>query len=180
MNTFVSDPAVGLVVSVELVKINMRLPTDTNDDDVLLEHLIDVATERAEHELGRSLLTKQYTTIACPTEKLRLKPTLDEIISITVTDDNDAETTLTVDDYKVIKNSAIPVLKLASTAGKQVSIVYTAGYGTAAAVPKTIKQWMMVDIATLYENREAVVSGSVASIPYPFVDGLLDRYRVEY
>lgn len=181
MKTFVSNAAEGLIVTVELVKLNLRLPTDSSEEDDLLEHLINVSTERAEHQLGRSLLIKEYTSTASPAEKLSLLPNLGEITSVTVTDDNDVETVLTVDDYEVVQTSVIPVLKLESTAGKKVVIVFTAGYGNVAAIPKSIKQWILVDLATLYENREAVIVGTTNSnIPYPFVDGLLDPYRVQY
>ena len=60
------------------------------------------------------------------------------------------------------------------------AVTYTAGYGTADNVPKAIKQWVLVDLATLYENREAVMNYGVNSVPYAFVDGLLDPYRVQY
>jgi uncharacterized phiE125 gp8 family phage protein len=61
-----------------------------------------------------------------------------------------------------------------------VAINYTAGYGTtAASVPEGIRQWLMLRVATMYENREEVAilgRGKVEALP--FVDGLLDPYRV--
>lgn len=181
MKTLVSTAATGLALALSLVKLNLRLDTDISDEDDLLEHLIVVSTERAEHHLGRSLLTKTYTATASPAEKLMLVPNLVEITSITVTDDDDVETVLTVNDYRVRVTSAIPVVVLDEPTGSQVEIVYTAGYGAAADIPSAIRQWLLMDIATLYENREAIVTGMpVASIPHPFVDGLLDPYRVTY
>ena len=61
-----------------------------------------------------------------------------------------------------------------------VQVSYTAGYGTtAASVPEGIRHWMLVRIATIYENREEVAilgRGKLQLLPY--VDSLLDPYRV--
>ena len=61
-----------------------------------------------------------------------------------------------------------------------VEINYTAGYGaSAAAVPPGIIQWIMLRVGTIYENREEVAilnRGKVEALP--FVDSLLDPYRV--
>ena len=38
-----------------------------------------------------------------------------------------------------------------------VKITYVAGYGLAVNVPSEIKAWMLLNVATLYENRETVV-----------------------
>jgi len=82
-----------------------------------------------------------------------------------------------------------------------VAIEYTAGYGapvldsngapaldaagnyagwSPAAVPEGIRRWMRQRIGSLYEHREEDAVLTRASIaPLPFVDRLLDRYRVE-
>ncbi len=60
-----------------------------------------------------------------------------------------------------------------------VSVTYTCGFGAAAAVPETIKRWMLLRIGALYENREEVATGrGVTLTPMPFVDSLLTPYRV--
>ena len=61
-----------------------------------------------------------------------------------------------------------------------VTVNYTCGYGNAAAVPQSIKQWMLLRIGALYENREEVASGrGIVAIDMPFADGLLQDYRVQ-
>jgi uncharacterized phiE125 gp8 family phage protein len=61
-----------------------------------------------------------------------------------------------------------------------VTVNYTCGYGAAAAVPQSIKQWMLLRIAALYENREEVASGrGIVAIDMPFADGLLQDYRIQ-
>lgn len=180
MKTIVTVAASGLIVPLDLVKLHLRLDTDNSDEDTLVEHLIQTATERCEHHLGVSLLTKTYKTVCEFGDKIKLIPTLVDLISVIVTNDDDTTTTLTNQDYLLNQSNLIPVIMLMVLVEQFISVTYTAGYGTAAQVPNSIKQWILVDIATLYENREAVMSGSVSSIPYPFVDGLLDPYRVQY
>ena len=58
-----------------------------------------------------------------------------------------------------------------------VEVVYVAGYANAAAVPQSIKQWILLHVGHLYENREATMPG-ISITPLPFVSGLLDGYRV--
>ncbi len=59
-----------------------------------------------------------------------------------------------------------------------VRVRFTAGYGAAAAVPANIKQWMLLQIAAAYRNREAFAAGiTVADLPNRWVDGLLDSER---
>lgn len=60
-----------------------------------------------------------------------------------------------------------------------VTVNFTAGYGVAAAVPQSVKQWMLLQIGAMYENREAFLAGrSITITALPFIDGLLDPYRV--
>jgi hypothetical protein len=61
-----------------------------------------------------------------------------------------------------------------------VTVTYVAGWPDAASVPASVKQWILMTVATLYENREAVAilqRGSIQELPY--VDTLLDSLRVQ-
>lgn len=180
MKTIITVPSTELVVSLNLAKQHLRLDTDDGTDDDLIKHLIEVATERAEHQLGRSLLTKTYKTIAEHGDKIKLVPNLIAISSVIVTNDDDSTTTLTGSDYLLNQNSLVPEIVPMVLVEASIAVTYTAGYGTTDNIPKAIKQWVLVDLATLYENREAVMNYGVNSVPYAFVDGLLDPYRVQY
>jgi uncharacterized phiE125 gp8 family phage protein len=61
-----------------------------------------------------------------------------------------------------------------------VQISFTAGYGADAKdVPAGVKSWMLMRIGALYANREEIVVGQrLTSVDLPFVDGLLDPYRL--
>ncbi len=62
-----------------------------------------------------------------------------------------------------------------------VEVRFTAGYDdTGDLLPQAIRAWMLMRIADLYENRDAVVMGTRATVvSHPFVDRLLDPYRIK-
>lgn len=62
-----------------------------------------------------------------------------------------------------------------------VTVTYTVGYGPAASsVPEPIKSWIKMRIGAMYENREEFATGrSIVAIEMPFIDGLLQNYRVQ-
>jgi hypothetical protein len=60
-----------------------------------------------------------------------------------------------------------------------VSVIFDAGYGNASAVPEGIKTWIKLRVGSLYVHREEVASMTRGRIdPLPFIDGLLDPYKV--
>lgn len=60
-----------------------------------------------------------------------------------------------------------------------VQIVFSCGYADAASVPASIKAWIKLRMGALYENREEMVVGQrLVRLDLPFVDSLLDRFRV--
>jgi uncharacterized phiE125 gp8 family phage protein len=60
-----------------------------------------------------------------------------------------------------------------------VSVIFDAGYGDALAVPDGIKTWIKLRLGSLYVHREEVASMTRGRIdPLPFIDGLLDPYKV--
>lgn len=114
-------------------------------------------------------------------------PTLRSVESITYIDTYGTRQTLDPSQYKVGLSSPMGRIVPAYGASwpatrseiEAVEVSFTSGYGGAADVPQGIKSWMLIRIATLFENREEVAilpRGKVE--PLPFVDRLLDNYRV--
>lgn len=56
-----------------------------------------------------------------------------------------------------------------------VRIACRTGYGT-ANFPEDLRRWMLLHIGQAFEHREAATDTKLA--PLPFVDGLLDPYRI--
>jgi uncharacterized phiE125 gp8 family phage protein len=114
-------------------------------------------------------------------------PPLQSVESIKYIDTDGVQQTLAPTTYKV--DCASTMGRIAPAYGTSwpvtrneisaVEVSFTSGYGTPAKVPRGIKNWMLIRIATLYANREEVAilpRGKVE--PLPFVDRLLDNYRV--
>lgn len=84
-------------------------------------------------------------------------------------------------DYYVQTVVAPGVYKLSLTAGGAAIDITTVGTGThyLGEVPEGFISWMMLRLGSLYQNREEVALLSRGKLePLPFVDGLLDQYRV--
>lgn len=114
-------------------------------------------------------------------------PPLQSVESIRYIDTDGASQTLDPSTYKVDTNTPkgriVPAYGTTWPLTRQeidaVEISFTSGYGDAMSVPRGIKSWMLIRLATLYANREEVAilpRGKVE--PLPFVDRLLDGYRV--
>lgn len=97
-------------VTLEDAKLHLRV--DHSADDALIEALCLSATQIAEHELQRGLISREGTV----------------------------------------------------------------GYGAEPSdVPAAIRQWILMQVAHFYEQRQAATQGELKKLP--FVDALLDPYR---
>ncbi len=176
-------------------------PSTNSTTDPLLNILIASARAHAEQELRRYLVTQtidakfdrfpdgSYIDFRTdkPAYQFRLPP-LSSVTSITYVDIDGVSQTLATDQYLVDSSSAPARIEPAygcswpSTRDQAnaVTIRFVAGYGAASAVPKSVKSWMLMRIATLWENREAlsIMPGQLVQLPDTFVDSLLDNERV--
>jgi uncharacterized phiE125 gp8 family phage protein len=163
-------------VSVSQVKTHLRV--ETHEDDALIEALAITATSMAEHELNRALVTQTLTLVIeeFPLKNIQLqKPPVKSVTSIKYLDTDGVLQTVSSDLYRLIKDPIAPyITSSAWPEGTEVTVVYQAGYGTESNVPAQIKQWILVHVGAMYENRESV--GKELK-PLPFVASLLDRYR---
>ena len=161
--------------------------------------LIASARAAVENELHRYLVTQTLDAYfdAFPTypnerfsgisRAFRLPP-LQSVSSITYVDTDGVTQTLAADQYLVDAKSQPGRIEPAygvswpSTREQANAVIvrFIAGYGAAAAVPQCIKNWMLIRIKTLWENREQIVVGTngMVEIPPAFVNSLLDSERV--
>ena len=202
--SLISAPAVEPLTTAE-TKIHLRV--DSADDETLISLLIVAARQYAEQITGRSFVTQQWKYVmdsfpggqAFPTvpfgEEFSLpvnailleKGPITSIDSIKYIDTGSIQQTVSPTVY--IAELTGTLARIAPRFGQiwpiplpqigAVEVAFTAGYGNAAAVPQGIKQWLLLRIGALYENREEVVTGrSIAVTPMPFVDSLLAPYNI--
>lgn len=174
---------------VSLAEAKLHCKADTADDDTLITSLIIAARQQAEHETGRALVTQEWelSIDAFPADSLEIPlPPLQSVASITYLDMDGVRQTLAGTEYQVITDELVG--RIVPAYGKSwpscrvqagsVVVTFTAGYGAAAAVPPSIKAWMLLAITTLYAQREVVTIGTAGELPREFFAGLLDGFRV--
>jgi uncharacterized phiE125 gp8 family phage protein len=173
-------------VSTAEAKAHLRVVSSA--DDTLIAALIKTARMQCENELGRSLITQtwQRTVDYFPPEIELAYPPVIAITDVVYLDADGVSTVLTPASYALDNVSEPGWLVPAYSydwpntldAANAVTVTNTAGYGSASDVPQAIKHWIMMAVASMYDNRESSAPGAAASQMLPFVDGLLDPFRV--
>jgi uncharacterized phiE125 gp8 family phage protein len=190
-----------------LADVKLHLRVDFVDDDALIALLIVAARQYVEQITASSLVKQKWRLVldsfpgsaepslvqfgrifALPGNAVLLeKGPVTAIDSITYIDMTGTSQIMPATDYVVDPSGQlaritpkfgkiwpIPLPQIAA-----VQVNFTAGYADAASVPEGVKQWLKLRIGALYENREEVVSGrSITVTPMPFIDSLLDAYRI--
>lgn len=174
-------------ITIAEAKVHLRVESDFTDDDTLITALIVAARQGAEHMTGRALIpqTLELALDEFEEEISLLRPPLASVSSVKYVDADGVLQTLSTSDYILDDHSAparvVPAYGTSWPSTRcqpnAVLIRYVAGYANAAAVPQEIKQWMLLRIGVMYENREEVNIGNIVT-EMPFVDCLLDAYKV--
>lgn len=181
-------------------KLHLRVDdiNGAHPDDPLIDALVAASRQYAEQQTQRSLITQlwRYVTDCFPDEIKLIKGPISSIGTISYTDMAGATQAITwsapVDgiqrstDLTLIADLNGPLARITPAFGctwpntlpqiGSVVVPFTAGYGAASDVPIGIKQWMLLRIGAMYQNREEVGADLK---PLPFIDSLLDRYRIE-
>lgn len=175
---------------------------DGVEEDALLSGLITTMREVGEQKTGRAWVPVTLELIAAgfprgcgPNARLALpRPPLQSVTSVVYYALDGVQQTMDVADY--IADTDAIVGGVYPAGGNEwpettkdrhdaVRVRFVAGYPTTgspeeATTPQSLCDWMKVRVATAYEHREAVtaVSRELAEMPHPYVDGLLDRFKV--
>lgn len=177
-------------VTTAQAKAHMRV-TDTAED-AYIEALITAARQHAEHLTERAFITQTWAMkldrFSDYFGDIRLpKPLLISVSSITYVDLAGDTQTLSSSLYEVDAQSqparVRPAYGQAWPSTREqlnaVTITYTAGFGaTAASVPKSIQQAILIMVAHMFEFREPVVAGTIVSEVPMSAMALLGPYRV--
>ena len=189
-HTVMQPPALE-PVSLDEAKAHLRVTSA--DEDAYIASLITAAREWCEGFQQRAYVTQ--------TRKLVLdrfpggcaiylpRPPLQSVTSIVYTDSEGAQYTVDADSYIVDTDAepgrivlaygaSWPSVTLRPAAG--VEITYVAGYGDASDVPQKVKQAMLLLVGHWYEQREAVLVGSISKEIEFAVHSLLWQDRVFY
>ena len=188
-------PALVLVTApaeepITLAEAKLNLRVDHNDEDSRISALIAAARKAAENRSSTVLITQtlDYYLDRFPGWEIELpKGPLQSLTSITYIDADGVTQTLSSAEYLVDvaheRGRITPAFgKVWPATREQINAIiirYQAGRATAAAVSEEIKQWMHLAIATWYENRAAILTGSApAELPSDFFAHLLDAHKV--
>lgn len=174
---------------VTVAEAKTHLLVEHSRDDTLIGGLITAARQECENLLQRSLLeqTWQKTIDFFPIDIELPYPRIISVSSVQYVDSATGTTsTLSSDSYQLDSASEpgwlVPAYgydwPVPRDVMNAVTVTYKAGYGTSASsVPEAIKAWIKLMVGHLYENREASTAGvAVARVPY--IDALLDPYRI--
>lgn len=182
-------PPTALAVSVADAKAHARI--EVADDDVLIESLIQVATDLAETLTGRAIMPQTWeTTLDSFPEAFELaRIPVASVVAVFYVDEAGITQTVAPGAYTLDASEDVGPVYLVPAYGSEwpttrdqinaVMVRYVCGYADAASVPEPVKQWIKIQVATMYDNRHAYGSArDAASVRLPFVDGLLDRFKV--
>lgn len=171
--------------------LGAEAPSTNSTGDPILNILIAAARQHAETLLKRYIITQTIDLYLDCFDAWEIKlPPLQSVTAITYVDTDGVTQTLSSDDY-LVDAVSVParitpaygeVWPTTRAQNNAVKIRFIAGYGAASAVPKCIKNWLLLRIKQIYDQQGFVNvgNGGVAEFPYSLVDGLLDSERVYY
>jgi uncharacterized phiE125 gp8 family phage protein len=173
---------------ITLAEAKAHVRVDHNDDDSLITALIAAATNHLDGYtgiLGRALITqtwRQDFAAFAPKIRLALRPVA-SVASVTYFDGDNTSQTLSASIYGLFEDGAGPYIALdpdQTWPGSYrrvdgVSVTYVAGEA-AAAVPKGIKQAILLLVGHWYANREAVAEAQMHAVPMAAA-ALIHPYR---
>jgi uncharacterized phiE125 gp8 family phage protein len=198
MNVTIERTVLPTVLPITVAEAKAHCRVTHSAEDALFPLLIGAARDEAEQYMARTinLTTWQKTMDGFPASEEILLP-YPRILALASFQYRDqTEEWVTVDEtiYRLDTASKPGRLYLKwdkswpsdldYTRQGSVRLAYRAGYvdseeaaAVQAAVPVSVKQWIMVRTATLYENRETFITGTIVA-PTPGINGLLDPHRV--
>lgn len=188
----VTTAASELPVSLSEIKAHLHISDEAHDD--YLSALISVCTSHTEDWTNRKWMNQTVTWyvdkwdtvkdghIELPVGKVTAINSVkykNEAGTLTTWDSSEYETDLVSLPARLKVKPDYSWPSLESGTMNRVQIEMVVGYATASAVPKAVKQAIMLLGAHYFENREAVYAGGgpVQGVPMT-VDYLLHPYRI--
>lgn len=187
----ITPPA--LAVDLNAAKVELRTQSG-NAEDALITRLILAATERAEHETGRAIMEQEWELVldAFPAAEIELaKPPQISITSVKYLDPSGTEQTLlstayTLDALKLpgylfpANGTSWPATQDVANA---VRVRFRCGLASTPAALLALPagaglvDWIMVQVATRYDNRDLVALARADADASTHGSRLLDPFR---
>lgn len=199
MLTLTSESTVEPVTIAEMRTFLRMESTDSTAEDTLIGAYVTAARQLAENITKRSFVTASRSLVIDnfpnSTAVLELpRPPLSTVstnISIVYVKDTTAGDTTTVGSTIFTVDPDSEPGRIYPSYGNEwpdnsvreqrnaVRINFVTGYTASMPVPESIKQWIKMRAAGMYEFREPIITGiSIQELKRDFIDGLLDPYRV--
>lgn len=190
-------PAVEPVLRAE-AKTFCRVDADLTDEDSLIDSLITTAREQLEVQTSRAfaLQTLRLVLDCFPVGDIIAIPRspLIEVESIVYDDEDGAEQTFASSNYTVNSSSIPGTIRVldswpdALASPGSVRITYRAGYSPvdgegeedSELIPTRAKQAILFLVNHWYENRDAVIVGSIATVLPMAVNSLITPLKVHF
>jgi uncharacterized phiE125 gp8 family phage protein len=194
-------------VTLDQIKLHLRVETDGNVEDEYLENLITTARQQVEDDTGRKLITQtwdyfldgfgnkcftyggDYYRDYCSGQGIKLPfGNLQSVTYVKYKDSSGTETTMTVTtDYLVETNGdqcgriVLPFAHVWPTVvlypSNPISIRFICGYGDATDVPEKLKQAIKRLCSIMYEDR-GEMQYSTKSVEDTFYQRLINSTRL--
>lgn len=185
----VTAPATEPVTLAE-AKLWCRIEQDVTDEDTLVNSLIAGARQYLEDTFWVPIITQTWA-MQFDKDELNLlvwninKAPLTSVSSITYYDSNNALQTLAASSYEVdiYGSPARFRIKTMPNVYDRMNVLqvnFVCGWANAAAVPQPIKDAMRMIIASNYENRQTVVTGTQVNEIPDAVNSKMSPYRNNY
>jgi len=176
---------------ITLAEAKAHLRVFLPDDDTYITSLIIAARQAIEQRTGRAIMPQRWkigmdafpSVVRLPGLPLAATPGL----LIKYFDADNVEQTVNSTVYTLNKYVEPAQVTLAHSqswpattpVAGGITMEYDVGYADAASVPGPLKQWMLLAIGAMYENREQVYAGAETySIPEDFMGLLWQPYMV--
>lgn len=174
---------------VTLAEAKAHLNIFETSRDTYITTLIKVARQWCEEYLQRSLIdtTWELTLDAFPTAIKLPRPRARSVTSVKYVDQSGVQQTLSAPSYTLDNKNEpgwiVPAYGYSWPSTRDqvnaVEVVFVSGFGAnAASVPEPIRQWVLLAIGTMFDNRETEVIGAgLGATELKFAMRLIDSYK---
>ena len=167
-----------------------HLKVDTTADDTYIDNLISAATESAQIFTNRYFINTTITQHGDTWSDIStlFKSKVSSITHIKYFDSDNSEQTLATSvwlsdiNHQPARIGLKPNQSFPSLAERinAVNCKYVVGYGSAASdVPEGIREAVLLIVGNLYENRQEVVVGRIATELPKSAQYLLEQYKIQ-